>query len=163
MQSALNRPLLSSDGITSRDLAWALTQLGSAAKRALRRAHDEAYHRQNDHISSLHLLLALMAERSDPVVRALQSRTNGLSALTAAVEEAQGPQRTPRFIHLVYAPNAKSIVFHAARRSKAVGSTDTTPAHMWWALSRHPHSRAGALLFHFDQLDYVERLTQKPF
>lgn len=160
MQSALSRPSLPSDHITTENLAWALSRLEPAAKLTLRRAHDEAYHRHNNHIGSLHLLLALMTDHTDPVVRALQFRGIEPQAITADVDQALGPRQSPRFIHLVYGPNAKAIVFHAARRAQATTGAQTAPAHLWWALSRSPHSRAGAFLFNLNQLDYLQRRTQ---
>lgn len=159
MQSALSRPSLPPDDISSTNLAWALSRLGSAARLLLSRAHDEAYHRHNDWISSMHLLLALMADDADPLVRALHSRGIGPEAITAGADQVLGPQRTPRFVHVAYRPNAKSILFHAACHAEAVGAPDTAPSHLWWALSRSPHSTAGALLFGLGQLDYLEGRT----
>ncbi|AQT78009.1 hypothetical protein B1R94_00305 [Mycolicibacterium litorale] len=140
-------------------MAWALTRLGSPARLLLSRAHDEAYHRHNDCISSTHLLLALMADDADPMVRALHTRGVEPQAIIVGADQLLGPRRAPRFIHVAYSPNAKSILFHAARRAEAGDGADTAPPHLWWALSRAPHSTAGGLLFELGQLDYLEGRT----
>lgn len=160
MQQALSRSSLPPDDVTITDLAWALSCLDPAAELAVNRAHDEAHHRHSDHIGSLHLLLALMTDDADPVVRSLQSRGIDLQKMFADIDHALGSRQDPRFVHLMYGPNAKAIIFHAARRAQNSSGAHTSPLHLWWALSRSPHSRAGALLFSLDQLDYVQRRSQ---
>ncbi|MEH3139851.1 MAG: hypothetical protein PGN37_06635 [Mycobacterium kyogaense] len=159
MQQALSRSSLPPDDIPIADLAWALSRLDAAAELVVNRAHDEAHHRHSDHIGSLHLLLALMTD-DDPVVRALRSRGIDGQTISVGAEHALGPRQEPRFVHLMYGPNAKAIIFHAARRAQNSSGADASPLHLWWALSRSPHSRAGALLFSLNQLDYVQRRTQ---
>lgn len=159
MQSALSRPSLPPDDISSTNLAWALTQLGPAARHLLSRAHDEAYHRHNDWISSMHLLLALMADHADPLVQALHSRGVDMAAITDGADQVLGPRAAPRFVHVAYRHHAKAILFHGACHAQAVGAPETAPSHLWWALSRAPHSTAGGLLFGLGQLDYLEGRT----
>lgn len=158
MQSALNRSCLPLGKITVENLAWALSRLEYSARRVLGRAYDEAYHRRNGYVGSLHVLQALVSDDSDPLVGALRGRGAGPETITASVDHILGSRRTPRYLHLPYGPNAAAIVFHAACRAEAAAGA--TPGHLWWALSRSAHSRAGALLFNLHQLDYLQRQTQ---
>ncbi|GIW68127.1 MAG: chaperone protein ClpB [Candidatus Parcubacteria bacterium] len=114
----------------------------SKAKEAVRRAHEVAIERGQNHVNPLHLLAALMMQEDSPLFALLEKLdidTVGLTdAVLDALEEPEGtPVLSPSY-QLYLTPDLAHVLEGAATIAQEMGEQQVSTEHLFLAILQHP-------------------------
>ncbi|RME29535.1 AAA family ATPase [Candidatus Parcubacteria bacterium] len=114
----------------------------SKAKEAVRRAHEVAIERGQNHVNPLHLLAALMMQEDSPLfalLEKLEIDTVGLTdAVLDALEEPEGtPVLSPSY-QLYLTPDLAHVLEGAATIAQEMGEQQVSTEHLFLAILQHP-------------------------
>lgn len=109
------------------------------------------------------MLLGLLADGSHRITAGLDGRGVSPAVIRERIEQITGTrQRAPRFVHLPFSPQARTMLVTAARYAEEAGLAATEPDHLWLAITRNHGLLARQVLTDLGQLDFVRALAALP-
>jgi ATP-dependent Clp protease ATP-binding subunit ClpA len=144
------------EGSERRGEKWVFEQRGpqvsyrfsERARRAVGRAHAEAYERDNDSIGTGHLLLGLIRDSDDALSKTLTALGADRQEIRRRVEQAIGPVPIvrPEAHHVSFTPQAKKALERGLHEAQMRGHDLVDAEHILIGLSQQPTSTAAQIL-----------------